>query len=127
MRILHIGLGASSEKNADLFFQGLLGLEKTAPVCLAAELGRGIFAINRELKVINYKGEGIHFEVFIDPLYRPAEQTVIHACLELDDQPGFLKKYSEAGLKVSRTPKGDAFVIFISDRDGNLFEIKQKK
>jgi catechol 2,3-dioxygenase-like lactoylglutathione lyase family enzyme len=127
MHILHVGLGASSERNADLFFKELLGLVKDAAVSLAAELGRSIFAINRELRIIHYKAEEIHFEVFIDPLFRAPEQSVLHTCLEVDDQAGFLKKCGAAGLKTSRTPKGDSFVSFISDFDGNSYEIKQKK
>ena len=127
MRILHIGLGASSERNADLFFGELLGLAKTTPVSLAAELCQSIFAINRELKVINYKGEGIYFEVFIDPLYRAPEQAVLHTCLEVDDQARFLEKCGAAGFKINRTPKGDSLVTFISDFDGNLYEVKEKK
>jgi len=127
MRILHVGLGASCERNADLFFQGLLGLAKAAPVSLAVELCQGIFGINRELKLIHYKAEGIHFEVFIDPLYRAPEQTVLHTCLEVDDQAGFLKKCGAAGLQVSRTPKGDSSVSFVSDFDGNPYEVKERK
>jgi catechol 2,3-dioxygenase-like lactoylglutathione lyase family enzyme len=127
MRILHIGLGASCERNADLFFQELLGLVKAAPISLSAELCRGIFAIDRELRVIHYEAEGIHFEVFIDPLYRAPRQAVLHTCLEVDDRAGFLKRCGEAGLKVSRTPKGDSLVCFVSDLDGNLYEVKEKK
>lgn len=127
MRMLHIGLGASSASNADLFFQKLLGLEKAAPVRLAAGLSRSIFAIDRELKIIHYTAEGIHFEVFIDPLYRAPERTVLHTCLEVGDQAGFLEKCGEAGLKVSRIPKGDSFVSFVSDLDGNSFEVKERK
>ena len=127
MHILHTGLGASCERNADLFFQELLGLAKAAPVSLAAELCRSIFAINRELRVISYKAAGIHFEVFIDPLYRAPEQSVLHTCLEVDDQAGFLKKCGESGLKTSRTPKGNSSVFFISDFDGNHYEVKERK
>jgi catechol 2,3-dioxygenase-like lactoylglutathione lyase family enzyme len=127
MRILHIGIGASSERNADLFFRDLLGLAKTAPVTLAADLCRNIFAIDRELEVIHYKAEDIHFEVFIDPSYRAPERIVLHTCLEVDDQSGFLKQCGDMGLKINRTPKGDTFVIFISDLDNNLYEVKEKK
>ena len=127
MRMLHVGLGASSERNADLFFQELLGLAKAAPVILPAELGRGIFAIDRELFIINYTAEGIRYEVFIDPLYRAPEPTVLHSCLEVDDLAGFLARCGEAGLKVKRTPRGDSSVTFISDLDGNLYEVKERK
>jgi catechol 2,3-dioxygenase-like lactoylglutathione lyase family enzyme len=127
MRILHVGIGASSARNADFFFQGLLGLEKAVPVTLAAELCQGVFAIQRELVVIHYRAAGIDLEVFIDPSYRAPEPTVLHACLEVDDQARFLEQCGAAGLRVSRTPKGEGFVSFVHDLDGNLFEIKQKK
>jgi catechol 2,3-dioxygenase-like lactoylglutathione lyase family enzyme len=127
MRILHIGVGASSEKNADLFFQDLLGLGKAAAVTLAAKLSRSIFAVDRELKIIHYTDDAVHFEVFIDPSYKAPAPTVLHSCLEVDDQAGLLARCAELGLKVSRTPRGDAFIIFISDLDGNLFEVKGKK
>ncbi|HEX7502007.1 MAG TPA: VOC family protein [Acidobacteriota bacterium] len=127
MRIIHIGMGASSEKNADLFFQDLLGLGKAAPVSLASKFSRSIFAIDRELKIIHYTDAAVHFEVFIDPSYKAPEPTVLHSCLEVDDQAGFLKKCAELGLKVNRIPRGDSFIIFITDLDGNLFEVKGKK
>jgi len=127
MRILHMAVGASSERNADLFFQDLLGLGKAAPVSLAAKLSRSIFAIDRELKIIHYTDEALHFEVFIDPSYQAPSPTVLHSCLEVDDQAGFLKKCAEIGLKVNRTSRGDSFIIFISDLDGNHYEIKGKK
>jgi catechol 2,3-dioxygenase-like lactoylglutathione lyase family enzyme len=127
MRMLHIGVGAASEKNADLFFRELLGLAKAEPYDLPAELSRSIFAIDRELTIVNYAAEGIRYEVFIDPLYRAPVPSVLHSCLEVDDLAGFLARCGAAGLKVTRTPRGDSFVTFISDFDGNLFEVKEKK
>ena len=127
MRSMHAGLGASSERNADVFFHELLGLSKHGPAVLPAELCRGVFGINRELTVFNYKAEGIHYEVFIDPAFRGGVPTVVHTCLEVDGLEEFLKRCAEKRICVSRTPKGDSFVIFISDLDGNLYEIKERK
>jgi hypothetical protein len=45
----------------------------------------------------------------------------------VDDLAGFLKKCGETGLKVSRTAKGDFSVSFISDFDGNAYEVKGRK
>jgi len=127
MRIVHVGLGASSERNADLFFKQLLGLGKAAPVSLPAELGRAIFGVNRALTIIHYQGDGAHFEVFVDPSYRAPERTVSHSCFEVDGLAEFLKRCGEEGLKARRIPRGDSFVTFISDLDGNLFEVKERK
>ncbi|MCU0275682.1 MAG: hypothetical protein MUF02_02295 [Acidobacteria bacterium] len=127
MRVLHVGVGASCERNADLFFQELLGLEKAAPVSLSVELSRSIFAIERELAIIHYRAEGIHFEVFVDPSCRAPAPTVAHTCLEADDPDGLLVRCTALGLRVNRTPKGDSSVTFISDLDGNLYEVKKRK
>jgi|WetSurMetagenome_2_1015567.scaffolds.fasta_scaffold830404_1 catechol 2,3-dioxygenase-like lactoylglutathione lyase family enzyme len=127
MRVLHIGVGSSSERNADLFFRDLLGLAKAEPYGLPVELSRSIFAIDRELTISNYAAEGMRYEVFVDPLYRAPVPSVLHSCLEVDDLAGFLARCGAAGVKVKRTPRGDSFVTFISDLDGNLFEVKGKQ
>ncbi len=127
MRMLHVGVGATSESNADIFFVELLGLAKAAPVKIAAELSLSIFALNRELTLIHYAGEGVDFEVFVDPLYRAPVKSVLHSCLEVDDAAGFLEKCADMCLMVNRVPRGDSFVTFISDLDGNHYEIKGKK
>jgi catechol 2,3-dioxygenase-like lactoylglutathione lyase family enzyme len=127
MKYLHTGLCSSSEKNADLFFQDVLGLAKSESFVFPAELIKGIFGINSEMKAVNYKAEGIRFEVFIDPSYKARYLSMAHSGLEVENLTEFLKKCEDKRIKVSRTPKGDSFVIFITDPDGNLFEIKEKK
>lgn len=127
MRILHAGLSAASEKNADVFFQDCLGLIKSAPVNLPADFCGGVFGIAREMIVINYKGDHVHFEVFINPSLKPDPAVLSHACLEIRDTEGFLAKCVSKGMRVSRTPKGDSVVIFVSDLDGNRYEIKKTK
>jgi catechol 2,3-dioxygenase-like lactoylglutathione lyase family enzyme len=47
-------------------------------------------------------------------------------CLEVGDAEALLGRCGEAGLKVRKAPRGDSFVVFVEDEDGNLFEIKQK-
>ena len=103
MRILHTAIGASCAGNADLFFSNCWALKRARP--LLSRNCRAIFAIDRELTIINYTAAGVRFEVFIDPSYRAPEQTVLHSCIEVDDQADFLRKCAANGLKVSRTPK----------------------
>ncbi len=125
MRMLHVGIGASGEGNADLFFQELLGLEKAAPIPLAAGMAERIFAVGRDMAIVNYTAAGIRFEVFIDPLYSAPERSVLHACFEVDDLEALVVRCAALGLEVNRVPKGDRVVTFIRDRDGNLYEVKE--
>ena len=123
MDLLHVALACSSEDRADAFYVGLLGLRKSAPKIVAAEICRAIFGLDRELTAINYIGGSANFEVFICP---EAAGRVAHACVGVEDPPALLRKCEEAQVEIIRVPKGESLITFLRDADGNLFEIKEK-
>ena len=124
MLLKHVGLACSTEKNADRFYQKLLGLNKSEPKMLPSDLCRAIFNIDAELPLINYTGEKVHFEIFIAGLVDELSGQITHQCLEVDDLSAFIKKCRACGVPINQIPKGDRFLTFIRDFDGNLFEIK---
>ena len=133
MNLLHVALASGSEENADKFYRDLLGLRKAAPKALSSSLARAIFNIDSDFSMINYKGESLHFEVFVrtgeglfGSNYVGGIRRIDHVCLEVPDLGEFLKKCRAMGIDVTQVPKGDYVVTFISDYDGNLFEIKPK-
>lgn len=124
MELKHVALVSRSEKDADIFFEKLLGLTKEPPKILPAELSSALFDIDAELKVINYKRVGMKFEIFITGRRSPEVRPVAHVCLEIPDPPAFLQRCGELGVQVLRFPKGDKEITFVTDKTGNLFEIK---
>ena len=127
MTTVHVGLVCSSEENADSFYGDLLGLKKAEPRMLPQTLSSAIFNIDTELKIINYSGNGSHFEVFIRSQGGKKEQPVEHVCIEVEDLAGFLKRGRAMNMRILQVPKGDSLISFIFDPDGNLFELKEKK
>jgi catechol 2,3-dioxygenase-like lactoylglutathione lyase family enzyme len=127
MTTVHVGLVCSSEENADYFYRDLLGLKKAEPRMLPQTLSSAIFNIDAELKIINYTGNGSHFEIFIRRQAEIKDSPVEHVCIEVEDLAGFLKRGRAMNMKILQVPKGDSFISFISDPDGNLFELKEKK
>jgi catechol 2,3-dioxygenase-like lactoylglutathione lyase family enzyme len=127
MKFLHTGLGASSEENADRFFVNILGLEKQVPKVLNKEITNAIFGISQDLQIINYKNENVHYEILVYEEYSVPERQISHTCLMLNDLENVIKKCRDAGLKVVEVPKKTGTVVFISDFDGNLFEVKEEK
>jgi len=125
MILKHVGLACSSEYNADKFYQTLLGLKKSAPKRLPLDLSRAIFGIEAELKVINYISEDLHCEIFISSRIDNKYGQMAHLCLEVGDLSEFLQECRSLGVEISRIPKGDGFLTFVKDFDGNLFEIKE--
>jgi len=125
MKIIHTGLAASSEEKADHFFIDILGLEKSVPKILDKKLAQAIFGINDELLLIHYRGGTVHYEVLVYREYKAPEKQIAHSCIQVSDLINIVNKCRDAGLKIVEIPKGSVVVTFISDYDGNLFEVKE--
>jgi catechol 2,3-dioxygenase-like lactoylglutathione lyase family enzyme len=127
MRLLHIGITSDSEKRADDFFRDLLGMEKTEPKTVAASLAKPIFGVDADVRVINYTGSGLQFEVFIGAPRTRGADPFPHVCLAVKDLTAFLKKSRDLGIETFQVPRGDNLLTFARDGAGNLFEIKERK
>lgn len=124
MKIAHIGLTASSEEKADRFYNQILCLKKAPPRIVEANMAQSLFNLNSAITYINYFNDNIRFEIFIVPNLKK-ELSPNHVCLEVEDKESFLIKCSTSGVTIKRLVKEDKEVIFISDFDGHLFEIKE--
>jgi len=124
MILRHVALTCSSERKSDRFYNNLLGLEKLEPKILPKRLAKAIFDVDSELLMINYRGEDVHFEIFITGNSKCSAKAIGHVCIEIDNLEVFLKKCDGLVVEVLRIPKGDRLLTFIRDFDGNLFEIK---
>lgn len=125
IKFVHTGLAASSEKNADRFFIDILGLEKSEPKIIDKKLAQAIFGIDAELLMIHYRGGTLDYEIFIHQAYKAPEKQIAHSCIKVNDLKEIVSKCNDAGLKVIEVPKGSGVITFISDYDGNLFEVKE--
>ena len=124
MLLKHAGLTCSTEDNADRFYRDLLGLNKSAPKTLPADLSLAIFNLDAELQMINYMDEHIHCEIFIAEQFRTSKRQIDHLCLEVDDLDEFIATCRSLQVEVALIPKGDKTLTFIKDFDANMFEIK---
>jgi len=127
MLLKHVALVCSSEEKSDKFYENLLGLKKGRTKMIPSTLSKKLFNVDSELKIIDYAVDEMHFEVFISHQKVADEVKIEHICLEVDDLDGFLNKCKEMGVKILQIPKEKGFLTFISDYDGNLFEIKTKR
>ena len=124
MILRHVALTSSSEEKSDKFYQALLGLKKSKPKTIPPALSKALFDINSELKIINYLDEHLHFEIFVTSHNNSSVRRIEHVCLEVDDLAAFLEKCRTLQVKIVQVPREDKLLTFISDDDGNLFEIK---
>jgi catechol 2,3-dioxygenase-like lactoylglutathione lyase family enzyme len=125
MRLHHVGLVCSSRDKAERFYEDILGLEKIKTSELTEDLAAQIFHIPQRCLMISYTSQGLAVEVFVPEKHSGERAPFGHICLELEDRERFLGKCQDNGLEVRRIPKGDSWLAFVADYDGNLFEIKQ--
>lgn len=122
----HVAFFCSSEDDSDQFYGNLLGLKKSNSRVISSVLSKEIFGIDIELTMINYVNDHTRFEVFIGDLKRQDVDKIGHICLEVDDREAFIRECETMDLKMNKIPRDDSFILFVSDYDGNLFEIKEK-
>ena len=125
MNFIHAGLAASSEENADSFFMDILGLEKSEPKYLDRKLSQAIFGIDADLLIVHYRGRNIDFEILVYENYKVPEKQIAHSCIQVTSLKDTVNKCRTANLKVVEVQKSSGFITFISDYDGNLFEMKE--
>jgi catechol 2,3-dioxygenase-like lactoylglutathione lyase family enzyme len=127
VKLRHVALVYRSEENADRFLIGVLGLKRSEPKMLTRELCRSIFDEDREMMMAYYADDSLQFEVFIDARHPGKTRPVEHVCLEVEDMGAFLERCGREGVSIRRVPRSDSVLVFVSDADHNLFEIKEKK
>jgi catechol 2,3-dioxygenase-like lactoylglutathione lyase family enzyme len=125
MRLHHGGLVCSSQERADRFYEGILGLAKIKTSELPEDVTEQIFHSAQRCLMIFYESEGLAVEIFVPEKSPVRKGTFEHLCLEVREREAFLKTCEENGLEVRRIPRGDTFLAFVADFDGNLFEIKE--
>jgi catechol 2,3-dioxygenase-like lactoylglutathione lyase family enzyme len=125
MKVSHIGLACRSEETADRFYEKFLGMKKLERKTVPAALSGTFFGIPSDLTVLNYVRDDIYFEVFIHESARPAAGFPAHICLEVKYLEAFLERARAMDVSVIRAPKGDRWITFVRDFDGNLLEVKE--
>lgn len=126
MRIAHISAVCRNIDNADKFYRDLLGFAKSKDFSIGAELTDKIFAISCSCRILVYAREGAEVEVFIPEFFPEKKNPFEHVCLEVGDKESFLARCQKAGVHVKKIAKGEKYLTFIEDFDGNLFEIKER-
>ena len=125
MEHLHTGLAASSEEKADRFFVDIIGLTKSEPKIVDKRLARAIFGIYHDLLMIHYKDITVDYEIFVYERFKAPEKQIVHSCLKVTGIKKIVERCRNAGLNVVEVSKGSGMITFISDYDGNLFELKE--
>jgi catechol 2,3-dioxygenase-like lactoylglutathione lyase family enzyme len=120
-KIIHIALTYENRKEAEIFFNKILGLKLTKSSILSEKLTEDIFKIKKETVIDVYSNDYSYFEIFISNVKN--KNIFDHICIKVDDKERFIKKCKENKIKPIHIKKGEKTLLFVKDYAGNLFEI----
>ena len=122
MLLEHIGIVNRDKKQAELFYEEFLGLEKIREFTVPKELSYQLFLIPEDIKVIVFEKDDVKIEVFILKEFTPV--NISHSCLYLKNFSKILKRAEKYGVEIIKGKTKEKTIYFIKDFSGNLFEIK---
>ena len=123
--IKHVGLTITDPAEIKNFYQDVLSLNLKKEFTLSKELNQQIFGFYEEVPVTILSDGESEIEIFVTHL--PARNNYSHLCIEVADREALIKKAKAHKYPCIVVERKFEPLVFIQDRFGNSFEIKDKK
>ncbi len=124
MKLEHVALTIVDQADIESFYQDILGTSVISNFVLEKDLARQIFEINRDTPVFLLKSDDLLLELFISP--ERNQQDFKHICISIENRKELVEKAIQDGYECIQLRRKKSELIFIKDRSGNIFEIKER-
>ncbi len=123
MTLEHIALTINHQDEILDFYQGVLGMELIRTFTLNSELANTIFKINHDVQVYLLKKNSLVLEVFVSN--EDKSISFSHICISVTNRESFIQNAADRNYTFIRKERDYGDLIFLSDNNGNMFEIKE--
>ncbi len=123
MKLEHIGITISEQGEINNFYQNILGFKQLKTFTLNKTLSGKIFNIPIDTPVCLIQKDNLILEIFIYP--DKVKQNFNHICLSVKDRENLITKAEAQKYECIRIKRDIFDLIFIKDKSGNIFEIKE--
>ncbi|MCK4408102.1 MAG: VOC family protein [Bacteroidales bacterium] len=124
MKLEHIALTISDPAEIKNFYQDILGVNEARNFILNKVLAEKIFSIPRDTSFYYIQKDKLFLEIFISPGQN--NQNFNHICLSIKNRELLVEKICKRNYEYVRIKRELSDLIFIKDKSGNIFEIKEK-
>jgi len=124
MELEHIAFTITDYNEIKQFYREILGMNELRSFSLDKLLVRDIFGIEESTTVVQVQKDTLLLEIFITS--EKCDHPYHHICLSTTHREEIVKRAMQQSYKCIRLKRQHSDMIFISDRSGNLFELKQK-
>ncbi|MFP4023673.1 MAG: VOC family protein [Thiohalospira sp.] len=122
MKLEHIAITINNSDEIINFYEHILGMEQVRNFVLDKTLSTKIFGVNENLPVYLMQRDDLAIEIFI---YKQKLQSVNHLCISIENRENLIKEVQEKGYENIIIEREQPDLVFIYDKSGNIFEIKQ--
>lgn len=123
MKLEHIALTITDPAEIKDFYYNILGMSEVRNFVLEKDLAREIFGIDKETSVFLLQKDELLLEIFLLP--EQHKQNFEHICISIKKREEFIEKAAQNAYKYIRLNRKYTDLIFIKDKSGNIFEIKE--
>ena len=123
MKLEHIALNITDLQEVKEFYQNILGMVEVKNYELDEDLAQHFFSIRKVTPVYLMQRDNLIFELFVNA--KSYNHGFNHICLEIKNRETIVSTAVENSYKCIRRKKEYFDQIFISDKSGNIFEIKE--
>jgi catechol 2,3-dioxygenase-like lactoylglutathione lyase family enzyme len=125
MQLNHVGINIARIGEIQHFYKNILGCvpERNFPVPL--DISQQFFGIDNKTEAYIVRYEDMLLELFVYD--KPLKTGYAHLCLEVKDREKIVRKCVEVGYPVMRKERENGDLLFIKDKAGNVFELKNKR
>jgi len=124
MQVNHIGLNISSEGEMSAFYCDILELQPDWSFAISSQISQKFFGIPDGTRAFMVKNEQLSLELFVYD--KPLKTGYAHLCIEVDDREETARRCREKGYPVMRMEREKGDLLFVKDKAGNVFELKNK-
>ena len=122
MKLEHIALTIREENEISMFYKQLLGMQEVRSFVLDENLSAKIFGIPHGTRVYLLSKGDIMLEIFVNP--KQLDVAFNHVCLMINDRQSLINKAIANNYECIQIARDKSDLVFIKDKSGNIFEIK---
>ena len=124
MKIEHVALTISNPDEINNFYHDILGMNEVKSFTLDKNLAVNIFGLNAETSVYQMQKNDLILEIFVTS--KQKKENFDHICLVISDRETLFNKAKQNSYGCIRIERDVFDLMFIKDKYGNIFEIKEK-
>ncbi len=123
MKLEHVALNITDSKEIVEFYKNVLGMVEIRNYTLDENLAKLFFNIHKNTSVYLMQKDELFLELFVTA--KSYNQGFNHICIEVKNREDIVSKAKNNSYKCIRREREHFDQIFISDKSGNIFEIKE--